>query len=261
MTLVMNYGVSGLFAISASDSRRVTKNYLYDEATGEFTESDLPPTMDDEKYTKSSRLSYFTLLSIGGIAELGEYIKDELTKEVSVEYDIKDCKDALERVIARARENKDGPEWLNFLDKADSVKIVIIGFCKDTKKVGQVSFVPEDGVSLTLPEAGTGIWSIMPPVKKYHEAGSKLMNVPFTEEDIANKTPDETSRYMRQKVLNHLAGLHGMISYFHPFEVSSDINAHVLALEESGKIEWYFYEEDLEKLHDLYRKPREESEC
>jgi hypothetical protein len=256
VTLVMSASISGQFVVMTSDTRRVNKKYWYDLVTGEFEEvQNESLVISDEKSIKTFKLSEYVLVGAGGTAELAEYIIEQLKNEVKPEDDLAVCKQALERVIQREKNNKEGPRYLSFLNQKKGLTIILNGFYRDAS-TGLVTFEAgrDSEISETKAPKGSYQYSMITPAEEYMKRIHELFHIPKLndEKTFENASAKEIRDIVYQTIIDHLATLHSIISYNHPVEVSPDVEFHVIALDENGFLSYGKNTFDFTETHKYY---------
>lgn len=239
MTLVMSHTCGGLYSVMTSDTRQVTKQYWYDTVTGEYIDRELPlEVREDIRAIKTERVSYFTLIGTAGTGELCNYIKEKLREEVQFGYDLTQCKEALQRVIARERENTEGPNYLKFLEIENGLVLSMTGFYAEDGTLGVITY--ESGVEDKFSEKKLGIGDVLPtlitPAKEYQDNAAEIMAIPNMEDGLEGLPFMEIQHQMIKRSVNHMAGVHKHISDHHPVEVSPEIEIFILRKDLDGRV-------------------------
>jgi hypothetical protein len=236
MTLYMSHNVSGNYVLMTSDTRHVIKDYWFDPVTGEYEDMGLPPRPTDKKAIKTERLSYFTLIGFSGTGELCLYIAEKLKEEIQFDYDIKQCKEALERVIEREKRNKNAPRYTKFLEVEHGLILTLVGFYKEDYTTGMITYNSKDGkVSELKADIGQIMYCMITPAKEYEGHENEILTYPeFADglEDIED--PLEQQRIMLQRSINHLGTIHNIVSKHHSDIVSPEMEIFYLRLDPKG---------------------------
>ncbi|MFB3160430.1 hypothetical protein ABLO26_03545 [Neobacillus sp. 179-J 1A1 HS] len=255
MTLVLSASLSGQLAFMTSDTRVVRAKYkTWDLDAGEAERDENEPlVVCDHKQSKTHRLSDFVLLGAGGIAELSMHLTDILKQEVKPEHDLADCRQILEAVIERERANKDGPDFLNFLNIDEGVSVIMNGFYRDGC-TGLVCFKAGKDAKVTEDKSLNGYqYTLIAPAKEYLRRTEELFNIPKLKDEsiFEGLSPVERGKIVFQTIFDHLVMIHGVTSYNHPVEISPDFEVHIITVED-GVHRYHLSQIDLTETHKLY---------
>lgn len=255
MTLVLSASLSGNFAFMTSDKRVVRAKYKESalEAGEVVIDESVPKIVCDEKDTKTHRLTNSVLVGAGGTAELSIFLTNALKHAVKDGDDLSDCKEILETIIEEARA-QDGPDFLRYLDIKEGVSVVLSGFYRDGC-TGLVTFSGGKDAGVKEEKADEGYrYTLIAPAKEYLRRPDELFNIPqLNDSDLDELSPAERGSVVFQAIFDRLVLIHGVASYNHPIEISSDFDIHVITLED-GEFQYVTKEFDLSGMFTQYSK-------
>lgn len=249
MTLLLSANVNGAFVAMTSDYRRVDVEYCRNPETGDIeVDHSKPKYILDVKDVKAHKLNNFVLLGAGGHAELAIYLVTIMTIEVKPYHDLADCKIILEDVIKRERANRQGPDYLKFLNNYDGVSVILNGFYRDGS-TGHVIF--SAGKETEVEEKRTQInnigFDLIVPVKEYVRQRQELFEIP----ELNSLTLQDSATKLFEIITNHMHFVQTVISYHHQLEISPDYEIHVITLNK-GLYEYNRKMCDASKLHKIF---------
>lgn len=243
MTLILTTGRSGNFVAMSGDKRRVTHSYLYDLKTGEYEKIDDKPIIDEVPVNnKVVKLSNYALMGLGGTASLGEYLRDTMLKLVEEDDDLGECAKKLKKIITGARNELRQEIFFPFLNQENGVMVTISGFYSDNS-TGVVSFV--SGTDTLVNEnkvpKGSSYWTLIPPIKKYLEMGSVLININELDPRLFEmniEKPPNRNEVWKTIHAEQMIWFHSLVAENQPTEVSKDGFLHSLVLDSDGIIQY-----------------------
>lgn len=250
MTLVLCTNLGGSFAVMTSDTRRVRVDYEQDSETGAIEiEHSKTVAIPDVRDIKTHKLNDYILVGAGGNAGLATYLVDILKRKIKEEHDMSHCKEILDSIIERELANKEGPEFLSFLDVKEGVSVILSGFYRDGS-TGLISFMSGEGVDEQKASPGYMQNMMITPAIEYLRRIDEMFK-PLADATYENVPADKITGAIFQDALSHATMLHGVISYNHPVEISPDFEIHILALE-NGKPRYSVEKYDLSEAHKHY---------
>jgi hypothetical protein len=247
MTLVLSASLSGQVAFMTSDTRVVQAKY-----DGDKRDYNEPLIVCDDKSTKTHKLNDLILLGAGGIAELSTHLAEILKREVEPEHNLADCKSILEGVIAQERAREDGPAFLRFLNIDEGVSVILNGFYSDGS-TGLVTFKAGKDAAVEEVKADGYQYALIAPAKEYLRRTEDVFNIPKLNDEATFEglSAADTGQIVFDTLLEHLIMVHGVTSYNHPVEISSDFEVHIIAYE-NGNPQYSMSRFDLTETHKLY---------
>lgn len=227
MTLVLGTALYNKFVAMSSDTRRVMVEYWHYPETNTYEKKNQPAEASEGEYLKVVKLSDYALMGVGGIGELGTYLKEEMSKSVLPFEDLAICKIKLESLIQKARSDHD-LKYSSFLNQEGGIQVVIMGFYHGGA-TGIVAFDSGDKSEVieSITDFNSGWqYGLISPVKKYlaPNVKSELFKMP------------RAKMVKKKENIKKIQWIHKLISKAHPVEVSSDGVMHVLARQPDGTI-------------------------
>ncbi|MCM3800038.1 hypothetical protein M4A92_15695 [Caldibacillus thermoamylovorans] len=239
MTLVLTANISGYFTIMTSDFREVAVTYDKNELLfGNAVVKEKDIVKKDEKNKKVFRLNKYVLIAEGGDVNTAFYLINLMKQKIQKEYDLADCIKTLRTIVDQETAH------LPFLRLEWGVTIMLAGYYRDGTCGNAVLVSGKKPVVIEMKNSkGTYGYNAIVPVKKYGEVLGELFKISEPDKVCPNT--------LFQQIANQLRVIHGVVSYNHPVDVSSEFEMHVITQNDRGELEYQVMEFNSTGLHEL----------